>query len=69
MVTKDGVTPDSEDCSLTLEQSELLARLEGLFRELPPARRRALIRRLRTEDTGQTAEGPESVSIETRAES
>lgn len=67
MDTKDGVTPDSEDCSLTPEQAELLAKLEGLFRELPPARRRSLLRRLRTEDTSKTAEGPESVSIETRA--
>ncbi len=30
MVTKDGVTPDSEDSSLTPEQAELLPKLEGL---------------------------------------
>jgi hypothetical protein len=62
MDTKDGVTPDSEDCSLTPEQAELLSRLEGLFRELSPARQRALLRKLRSEDTSQTAEGPESGS-------
>ena len=67
MDPKDGVTPDSEDCSLTPEQAELLAKLEGLFRELPPARQRAFLRKLRTDDTSQTADGPESVSIETRA--
>jgi hypothetical protein len=62
MDTKDGVTPDSEDCSLTPDQAELLAKLEELFRELPPARQRSLLRKLRTEDTSRTAEGPESVS-------
>ena len=62
MVTKDGVTPDPEVYSLTPEQAELLAKLEGLFRELPPARQRALIRKLRSDDTGQTADGQESVS-------
>ena len=50
------------DSSLTPEQAELLAKLGGLFRDLPPARQRALLRRLRTDDTSQTAEGPESVS-------
>lgn len=48
MDTKDCVTPDSEDSSLTQEQAELLSRLEGLFRELSPARQRLLIRQLRT---------------------
>jgi hypothetical protein len=52
MDTKDGVTPDSEDCSLTREQAELLARLEGLFRELPLSRQRAMIRTLRADDPG-----------------
>ncbi len=50
------------DNGLTEKQAELLAKLEGLFRELPPARRRALLRKLRSEDTSRTAEGPESVS-------
>jgi hypothetical protein len=62
MDTKDGVTPDSEDCSLTPDQAELLAKLEELFRELPPARQRSLLRKLRADDTSRTAEGPESVS-------
>lgn len=62
MDTKDGVTPDSEDSSLTPEHVELLAKLEGLFRGLPPARQRALLRKLRSEDTSQTAESPGSVS-------
>ena len=50
------------DSSLTPEQTELLSKLEGLFRELPPARQRALLQMLRADDTSQTAEGPESVS-------
>ena len=58
----DGTKHPDPDSSLTPEQADLLAKLEGLFRELPPARQRALIQRLRTEDTSQTAEGPESVS-------
>lgn len=62
MVTKDGVTPDPEDSSLTPKQAELLARLEGLFRELPPARQRALLRKLPSEETSQTAEGPGGLS-------
>ena len=41
MDTKDCVTSDSEDGSLTPEQAELLPKLVGLFRELPPARQRA----------------------------
>lgn len=62
MDAKNGVTPDSEDSSLTPEQTELLAKLEGLFRELPPARQRAFLRKLRTEDTSQTAEGQIHIS-------
>jgi hypothetical protein len=62
MVTEDGVTPDPEDCSLTPEQAEFLVKLERLFRGLPPARQRALLRKLRAEDTSQTAESPGSVS-------
>jgi hypothetical protein len=62
MDTKDGVTPDSEDSSLTEKQAELLSGLEQLFREPPPARQRALLRKLRADDTSRTAEGPESVS-------
>jgi hypothetical protein len=50
------------DSSLTPEQTESLTKLEGLFRELPSARQRALLRKLRAEDTSQTAEGPESGS-------
>jgi hypothetical protein len=50
MDTKDGVTTDSEDCSLTREQAELLDKLEGLFRELPLSRQRAMIRKLRADD-------------------
>jgi hypothetical protein len=56
MDTKDGVTPDSEDCSLRPEQAELLAKLEGLFRELPPARQRALLQKLRAAESDQTTE-------------
>ena len=37
------------DCSLTPAQAELLDKLEGLFRELPPARQRLLIRKLRAD--------------------
>jgi hypothetical protein len=51
MDTKDGVTSDSEDCSLTPEQAELLTKLEGLFREFPPARQRALLQMIRSENT------------------
>ncbi len=40
------------DGSLTREQAELLSRLEGLFRELSPARQRAMIRKLRADDPG-----------------
>ena len=58
----DGTKHTDPDSSLTPEQAELLAKLEGLFRELPPARQRALIRKLRSDDTGQTADGQESVS-------
>lgn len=50
MDTKDGVAAYSEDGSLTREQAELLSRLEGLFRELSPARQRLLIRQLRADD-------------------
>jgi hypothetical protein len=50
MDTKDGVTSDSEDSSLTREQAELLSRLEGLFRELPLSRQHAMIRKLRADD-------------------
>lgn len=42
------------DCSLTREQAELLSRLEGLFRELSPARQRALLQKLRADDPGGT---------------
>jgi hypothetical protein len=58
----DGTKHPDPDSSLTREQAELLAKLEGLFRELPPVRQRALLQMLRAEDTSQTAEGPESVS-------
>jgi hypothetical protein len=58
----DGTKHTDPDGSLTVVQLELLAKLEGLFRELPPARRRALLRKLRADDTSQTVEGPESVS-------
>lgn len=58
----DGTKHPDPDSSLTPEQAELLAKLEGLFRELPPARQQALLRKLRSDDTSKTAEGPESVS-------
>ena len=63
----DGTKHTDPDSSLTERQIELLSKLEELLKELPPARQRALLRKLRTDDTSQTAEGPESVSIETRA--
>ena len=47
MDAEDSIPADREDSGLTRAQDELLNKLEELFRDLPPARQRAMIRQLR----------------------
>ena len=47
MDAEDSIPADRENSGLTPEQAELLSKLEELYRELPPARQRAMIRQLR----------------------
>jgi hypothetical protein len=47
MDAEDSIPADRENSGLTPEQAELLNKLEELYRELPSARQRSLLRTLR----------------------
>ena len=47
MDAEDSIPADRENSGLTREQAELLNKLEELYRELPPARQRVMIKQLR----------------------
>ena len=64
MDAEDSIPADRENSGLTREQAELLNKLEELYRELPPARQRVMIKQLRALEDNHAAEHPLLVTLD-----